>query len=118
MAEASAISRIHHTWDGTEPSGPNRLLRDGVPSMAGSPKPFPGTTFNDPTYFVTLPLSVLPNSVVSVADTTNFSLLALYAAPFNRLNLPANYLGDQGFSDAPGVFSVDNYLQVAGKNQG
>jgi hypothetical protein len=97
---------FNHTWTGAEPQGPDRLFRDAVPSVAGVPKAFPGTVPDNPTFFTTLPLSVLPGSVVSVNVTQpGSSFLAIYESPFNHLSLATNYLGDQG-STLPLVFSV------------
>lgn len=106
-ARADLIS-FSHTWTGTEPDqGTLRLFRDANPSVAGTPKAFPGTFGNNPTYFTTFALDVLPGSLVSVTTTqdTN-SFLAIYEAPFNHLSLATNYLGDAG-SSLSLTFSID-----------
>jgi hypothetical protein len=98
-----------HTWTGTEPlQGSLRLFRDGMPSMAGTQKPFPGTVANNPTWFTTLLLDVEPGSVVSgiITATSNFSFLSIYESPFNHTSLATNYLGDAGSSLAGIVFSI------------
>jgi hypothetical protein len=97
----AAVIVFSHTWTGTEASGPNRLFRDGNPSAAGSPKAFPGTFSNNPTYFETLDLEVAAGSVISVVVTGDpgfFTFLSVYNDPFDLNNLAANYVGDGGSS--------------------
>ena len=92
-----------HTWTGTEVlQGPNRYLRNGVPSVFGVPKPFPGVFAQNPTLFATLFFFADPGSKVNVTTTLIdgvFSFLALHDTAFDPLNLATNYLGDAGSSD-------------------
>jgi hypothetical protein len=99
---------VSHVWTGTESSGPNRLFRDGVPSVAGTPDPFPGTFSQDPTYFFTQTFDAQPGTVVTVTPTIEDvnSFLSLYDTAFNLASLNVNYLGDQGASVVTDVFSV------------
>lgn len=103
----AAVATYSHTWTGTEAiQGPKRVFRDGNPSVAGSPKTFPGDFNNNPTYFVTHSLNVLVGSVVSVAtiqDTSSF--FSLYENAFDPTDLATGYLGDQG-SSVSGTFSI------------
>lgn len=106
----AAVFTFSHTWDGTESSGPDRLFRDGVPSVAGSPKAFPGTySSSPPYYFVTWSFLATPGSVVTVTPTVEdfYSFLALYDTSFSSGSLATGYLGDQGSSLVTSVFSVD-----------
>jgi hypothetical protein len=93
-----------HTWDSNETSGTVRLFRNGVPSVVGVSKPFPGTLGDDPTYFDTLGFQVAPGTrvIVRTLDSPIYSFFSLYDTSFNPLSLSANYLGDAG-SSGPGV---------------
>jgi hypothetical protein len=97
-----------HTWDGTEASGSLRLFRNGVPSVVGVSKPFPGTVANIPTYFDTLGFQVAPGArvIVKTLDSPNYSFFSLYDTSFNLLSLSANYLGDAGRSGPGVVFGI------------
>jgi hypothetical protein len=97
-----------HVWTGTESSGPNRLFRDGVASVAGTPKLFPGTFADNPTYFFTQSFDAQPGTVVTVTPTVENAaeFLSLYDTAFNLASLNVNYLGDQGGSVVTSVFSV------------
>lgn len=105
-ARADVINYTH-TWDGSEPSGSLRLFRDGAPSVAPIPKPFPGT-ISSTTFFDTLLLSVAPGSLVNVLTVLNNfnSFYALYDTSINLSNLATNYLGDAGTSDTGIAFSI------------
>jgi hypothetical protein len=107
-AARADIVNYSHTWDDTEPSGSLRLFRNGIPSVAPTPKPFPGTFANIPTFFNTLLLSVAPGSVVNVITVLNNenSFYALYDTSIDPSNLATNYLGDAGTSDTGIAFSI------------
>jgi hypothetical protein len=120
----AAVTTYSHTWTGTEViQAPKRIFRDGTPSVAGSPKTFPGDFNNNPTYFITHSLNVVLGSVVSVAtiqDTNSF--FSLYENAFDPTDLATGYLGDQGFS-GNGTFSImapasGNVLLVVMSNSG
>ena len=98
---AAGASQIlySHTFTDSDPSGSLRLLRDAVPSVAGTQKAFPGTSANNPTYFDTLDLFVEVGSVITVTDTSRngaFQFFSLYDTSFSIANLATNYLGDAG----------------------
>jgi len=106
---SAALINFSHTWNGLEPiTGTARLTRDGSSSVASTQKAFPGTHPNYPTYFITLGLSVVPNTVITITPTaqTSFSFLSIYDTLFNPASLAANYLGDQGSSRVSAVFSI------------
>lgn len=106
-ARADTVN-FSHTWDGSEISGPNRLLRDSFPSVAGTAKTFPGIVAENPTYFVTTVILALPGTSLFVTPTgpQARSFLSAYVDSFDRLSLPTNYLGDQGSSDLAFPFSI------------
>jgi hypothetical protein len=106
-ALATTIS-LAHLWLGVESSGTIRLFRDGVPSVAGTSKPFPGTVADNPTYFFTYAFNAQPGTAVTVTPTVEngAEFLSLYDTTFNLATLNINYLGDQGLSDVTAIFSV------------
>jgi PEP-CTERM motif len=117
QSKAESIT-FTHTFNGKETSGSSRLNRNGVASVAGTAKVFPGTVPSDPTYFTTLDvLNVAPGTVFSVSITSEdtFTFLSIYDNSFDSTSLSTNYLGDAGMS-APEVFSVtapaDGHLVV------
>lgn len=84
------------------------MFRDGVPSTSGSPKAFPGTFSDNPTYFFTWAFSATPGTVITVTPTAedSSSFLALYDSAFNPGAMGTGYLADQGSSDVNSVFSA------------
>jgi hypothetical protein len=109
VASASTVT-YSHTWTGTEAlQGPDRLFRNGDPSVAGTAKAFPGTISDNPTYFLYWELSVLGGSVVSInSSTSDFeTFFSVYDDVFNPLDLAANYLGDAGSSGSNVTFSIN-----------
>lgn len=100
MPQIAHAQVFSYTFTGAEPSGPDRQFRDGVPSVAGSPKAFPGTLANPTTFFYLQPIVVPVGGTVTVTQLTgNFSIfLALYRDSFNPLDLSANYAADTGGS--------------------
>jgi hypothetical protein len=101
---------VSGTWSGTEPSGTVRLFRDGIPSVAGTAKPFPGVSSDNPTWFQTFDFSATPGTSVSVTQLTGGTsiFLALYdgSSAFSPANLAQGYLGDAGSSIDGQIFSV------------
>lgn len=109
FASADVVN-FSHVWTGTEAlQGPDRLFRDGVPSVAGTTKAFPGSFGNNPTYFFFWDLNVLAGSLVSInsgsSDTNTF--FSAYDDALNPLNLATGYLGDAGSSGPNITFSID-----------
>jgi LPXTG-motif cell wall-anchored protein len=89
------------TIDGTETlTGTFRLFRDGNPSAFASPKSFPGTYYQSPTYFrtvtITSPASLITISYMATNDKMLFA--AAYKNSFDPNNMSENYLGDSGSS--------------------
>jgi hypothetical protein len=109
MGSASAaLVPFSHTFDGTEDSSTLRIFRDGTPSVAASPKAFPGTIGDNPTYYTTTTISdALPGSIVTVLPTSEDvnSFLSAYKDSFSTANLALNYLADQGLSDVTSSFT-------------
>jgi hypothetical protein len=99
------------SFNGTEPTMPNRVFRNGVPSACGAAKPFPGTFAAVVPYEVNTLFNNGPAQCVSVqfdATTCNSGLAVFftaYAGSFDPANLATNYLGDAGSSTATGSFS-------------
>lgn len=107
IACADVIS-VSHTWTGDEDSGSNRLFRNGIASVAATPKTFPGTISSNPTYFQTWSFEAVAGSLVNVhVDATTFDgFFSLYAGVLNIGNLSQNYLGDAGSSNSAIDFSA------------
>lgn len=110
-AQAATIT-LSGIWTGTEAlQSTDRLNRNGVPSVAPTAKPFPGT-IGDITYFAVATFEAAPGTVVSVTDNslTNASFFSIYADLFSPATLATNYLGDAGRSTGstagPVTFSV------------
>jgi hypothetical protein len=104
VAVAAAGAQTTTTWTGLEPTMTERLFRNSVPSVAGTPKAFPGTVEEpDGVSYLTFTF-VNPNAVASnfFAGFLRASGLqpffSLYAGSFDAANLSANYLGDSGSS--------------------
>lgn len=110
-AACADVVSITHTWTGSEAvQGPNRLARNGIESVAGTQKAFPGTIGNNPTYFSIYAFDAAAGSVVSVdenVDNDLNSFFSIYSGLFNPGNLALNYLGDAGASGAGKSFSVN-----------
>lgn len=108
-ASATTIE-LSGAWTGTEAlQGPNRLDRNGIPSVAGTAKTFPGTLANNPTYFSTLDFTAASGSLITVTGTATNSastFFSIYDASFDPSNLSLNYLGDAGGSGANLTFSI------------
>jgi hypothetical protein len=107
IACADVIS-VSHTWTGGEDSGGSRLFRNGIASVAATPKAFPGTISSNPTYFQTWSFDAVAGSLVNVhVDATTFDgFFSLYAGELNIGNLSQNYLGDAGSSNSAVDFSA------------
>ncbi len=97
------------TLDGTESLvGSVRVDRNGIASTWASPKPFPGTLPQSPTYFRTV--SFTPGSLEDVEISYNLvsgvqaaPFVVAYLNSFDVNNLSHNYLGDPGMSpNTPG----------------
>lgn len=107
-ASATVID-VSHTWDGTETSGTDRLFRDGIPSQAATPKSFPGTLSQSPTYFQTWLFDVAPGSLSTInlaADNSTDSFFSVYDTSLDTGNLAFNYVADAGFSGGNVSFSL------------
>ena len=109
LAGADVVS-YSHLWTGSETlQGPDRLFRDGIPSVAGTTKAFPGTLVSDPTYFFFWNLSALAGSVVSIntGSTATSTFFSAYDDALNPLSLSSGYLGDAGLSGPNITFGID-----------
>jgi hypothetical protein len=101
----------------SDPTENGRLFRDGVPSVAGMMKPFPGisglgTPFHYDAYTFTNPFAV--STAFTITLTTNtvgvFPFSVVYLGSFDPNNIATNYQADGGFSadaGAPSVYSFD-----------
>lgn len=107
LASAGVVS-VSHLWDGSELSGAERLNRNGIASVAGSQKSFPGVLGNNPTYFTVWQFDVAVGSVFSLTSTGSLldGFFSAYDGAFNPANLAAHYLGDAG-SSGQAAFSID-----------
>lgn len=113
---SATIIDVSHTWDGTEISGTNRLFRDGFPSQAITPKAFPGTLNDSPTYFQTWLFNVVPGSLSTInlaADNSLDSFFSVYDTSLDTGNLALHYLADAGSSGGNISFSL--YAPTSGK---
>jgi hypothetical protein len=108
VAAPAATFNFSHMWDGSEASGTERMFRDGTTSTFSSPKAFPGTLANDPTYFATWVFSAAPGTIITVTPTIEdvSSFLALYDSSFNPAAMAGGYLADQGSSNVSSVFTA------------
>jgi len=104
---APAISaQTIYTWSGTEATMPNRVYRDGSPSVAGSPKAYPGTLTGPVSYtlfgFQNIAGATQTFTTEFLGETSTGSshlpFFTLYLSSFDPNNLAANYLGDSGNS--------------------
>src|SRR2546429_3651939 len=98
-----------HTWDGTERTEAERILRDSVPSTCASPKSFPGTLSTTnfyQTYSFTNPVAANNDFTVTPLIEDVESFFSAYLGAFDPTNLALNYLGDQGASDVTFSFCV------------
>ena len=90
------------TLTGTEPlTSTVRVSRSGIPSVFGTPKPFPGTTgcTGGTCYFQTVTLIPGADQFVQVAISGSLNVFTVaYLDSFNVADLSANYLGDAGSS--------------------
>jgi hypothetical protein len=108
------------TFNGTvevsDPDQVGRLLRDGVPSVAGTQKPFPGINdlnqrdFDSFSFTNTAAISVPVFVDLFTADSRFLVFASAYLGSFNPSNIAQNYLADAGFSpvliDTPFSFDV------------
>ena len=115
VGTASAqIFDFNHTWDGTEPTMALRLFRDGVPSVYGTPKVFPGT-LPGPVFFQTyeitnnLGVEARLDTTTSSTGTIFHSFTAVYMGTFDPNNLATNYWGDEGGSPSNTVPTSASY---------
>jgi hypothetical protein len=109
VAQATTIS---YTWTGAEPTLNPRIFRDGVPSVAPIPKPFPGTYSETDYYLVYTFNNPSPGTTITVNATVMdfYSFLSAYDTPFTLPFSATGYLGDLGSSQV-GTFS---FLSPAG----
>jgi hypothetical protein len=112
-ANASVLN-INHTWTGLESvQGTKRLFRNGSSSVAGTQKPFPGTSDNTYTYFYLQDFQAAPGSIVTVKQNASlnstYSFTSVYSAdtPFDPANLALGYLADAGSSGDNIIFQVN-----------
>jgi hypothetical protein len=109
-AQADLIN-INYTWTGSESlQAMRRLFRNGIPSVADVPKPFPGTASNNPTYFYQNVFSALPGSIISAVQNSGnpfdfFSALYDGSVAFDPSSLSTGYLGDAGRS-GPSSYAI------------
>ena len=99
----------------------NRLFRDGAPSVAGTPKAFPGTSSELVSY---TKFSFVNTSAGTQVFTAGFlgevggslPFFSLYLGSFDPLNLATGYLGDSGYScfSNPCVDNTSFGVDVAG----
>lgn len=105
---AQAAFIFSHTFDGSETSSTFRIARDGNASVAASPKAFPGTVLDNPTYFTTTTVSgATPGALIAVIPTSqdSFTFLSAYDTSFSASSLATNYLADQGASSVTNSFT-------------
>lgn len=113
---SAAVIDVSHTWNGTEISAAERLFRDGAPSQADTPKSFPGTFADSPTYFKTWSFDVVAGSLATITMGANNSLngfFSVYDTSLDTGNLASNYLADAGSSGPSFSFSL--YAPTSGK---
>ncbi|WP_309711367.1 PEP-CTERM sorting domain-containing protein [Armatimonas sp.] len=98
------------TFTGAEPFGPNRLTRNGTPSVAGVQKAFPGNFGNNTTFFFTQAVTIPVGQTITVTQNTGgFDIfVALYRSLVDPNNLATNYVADTGSSGAGEVLGFTN----------
>jgi PEP-CTERM motif len=118
---ALCVSASAQTFTGSitlsDPTENGRLFRDGVPSVSGTQKPFPGisgsgTFYHYDSYILTNPFATTTAFTITLSTTTAgvFPFSVAYLGAFNPANIATNYLGDAGTSADSGVptsFMVD-----------
>ena len=118
ISAAPAAAQNVYTWTGTEATLSPRLFRNGVSSVAGTPKPFPGTFAEFVSYttfsFVNTSASTQVFTAGLLAEVGGSApSFSLYLGSFDPLNLATGYLGDSGSScigvpcSASTAFGVD-----------
>jgi hypothetical protein len=108
---AHAQQTFSYTFTGTEPSGPNRMFRDGNASQPGVQKTFAGTSTNGQTYFFRVqPVTVNVGETVMVVQNTGGLgvFLGLYRDTFSPTSLITNYAADAGSSRDSQAFFFTN----------
>jgi hypothetical protein len=111
VSDAHAQQTFSYSFTGTEPSGPNRLFRDGVASQPGVQKTFAGTSTNGQTYFFFVqPITVgVGETVMVVQNTGGLNVfLGLYRDTFSPSSLVTNYAADAGNSRDGQAFFFTN----------
>jgi hypothetical protein len=115
-----AQAQNSYTWTGTEATLGTRLFRSGTPSVAGTPKAFPGTQLETVSFttFSFLNSSAVTQTftaaVLGVSTGSNV-FFSLYQGTFNPANLSLNYLGDAGLSCASATCNNTSFgVDVAG----
>ncbi|MGI8820103.1 MAG: PEP-CTERM sorting domain-containing protein [Chthoniobacterales bacterium] len=101
----------------SDPTENGRLFRDGVPSMSGMNKTFPGvfnagTPYHYDSYIFTNPFAVTTAFTInmSTTSTTNLPFGVVYLGTFDPTNIATNYRADGGLSPTvglPQIFSFD-----------
>ncbi len=111
---AATVSASAQTFTGsitsTDPTQTGRVFRDGVMSVAGVQKAYPGTTstsdlFHYDAYTFVNPFAVTTPFLIdySTTDPTNSVFSVTYLGSFNPANISFNYLADSGLSVVAGV---------------
>lgn len=120
-ALALCASASAQTFSGSitlsDPTENGRLNRNGVASMAGMMKPFPGvlnpgTFYHYDSYIFVNPFAVSTAFTITLSTNTSgaFPFSVVYSGSFDPNNIATNYLGDPGTSadsGAPVTYSFD-----------
>lgn len=112
-AASAQTFNFNHTWDNTEATMATRLFRDGIPSVFGITKAFPGTSGGPGIRFVTYTITNnlggaarLDTTTTSLDNATINSFTAVYLGAFNPASLSTNYFGDEGSSPGTAATSA------------
>jgi hypothetical protein len=94
----------------TDPVQTGRLLRNGVASVAGTLKPFPGLADSLPhhydAYTFVNTTGSLQTVTVTLEETGFLDFSATYLSSFDPTNIATNYLADAGVS-GPSLYSFN-----------
>lgn len=108
---AGQILSLSGTIDVTDPTQSGRLIRNSIPSVAGTLKPFPGLNDSTVQRHFDLVTFVNPDStptdfVFTLTQPTTSLFFVAYLGSFNPASIATNYLADPGSSLSTSVFSV------------